>query len=77
MYDWVEFSIHNIECPHCGNDESETVEFNMAMADSGGVVSPLRECQCSECDKKFWFKARLNFETEVDQTSKKKPKDKN
>lgn len=75
MSNLMEFSAY-AECPHCTIPQYETFEFDSMSADQSGVDSPLRECRCFECDKVFWYKARLNFEVEIEETYKKKPKEK-
>lgn len=75
---WVEFHT-NSTCPHCGEENYESFEFDMLSSDTSGVTSAPREIQCgnwTSCEKKYWSKAYLSFEVEEEQTSKTKFKDK-
>lgn len=64
----------DVECPHCGESSHEHIEFNIGAGDREGINSSLIEQICWECDKTFWFKARVNFEVEIYEDWKKKPK---
>ncbi len=72
---WFEMFLE-VECPHCGDTNHEHVEFNMGGADSSGVNSDIKTLDCFSCDKKFWYRAYCNFETEVSSVWKTEPKGK-
>lgn len=68
-----EFNIE-VECPKCGHEEYECVEFSEGTFDDGGGNSNLMEVFCNSCDKTFWFKGRISFDISVEEVFKKKPK---
>lgn len=70
---WMELRC-DVECPHCGSECSKTGEFSTLNGDDEGIDSGVYEEQCWECDKRYWYSLRVNFETEVSGLFKKKPK---
>jgi DNA-directed RNA polymerase subunit RPC12/RpoP len=63
-----------VECPHCGYECHEHVEFNTEEGSREGINSGLKEGECAECDKKFWFTAYCELNVEVNDIFSKKPK---
>lgn len=60
-----------IECPHCGMEDWISCDFNTSEGDIGGINSGIKEIICQDCDVKFWYKARLNFEIDKEVYIKK------
>lgn len=68
-----EFSC-DIECAHCGNEETEHFAFNPNEADQCGMSSNYQELICWECDETYWAKAYVSFDVSVSDNRKTKPK---
>lgn len=68
-----EFSL-DVECPHCGAESTQHIDFDFRESDQSGCDSGIRQRDCYECDKKYWVSARVNFEVEISEIYAKKPK---
>lgn len=73
MSNIIEFNLI-VDCPHCGNYQHESVEFNTLSGSESGINSYLAAAECNDCNKKFFFNAYLNFNVEVNEVFKTKPK---
>lgn len=74
----MEFHV-DVECPHCGEEQTTCATFNeLELGPEGGRSHPMHEdhCQNEECDKEFWYYADLRMECEFEQAFTKKPKKK-
>lgn len=70
---WIELKV-NVDCPFCGEGNIESAEFDTYQGDDQGVNSGEYKSYCMECDKDFYFTARVNFEVESESTSLSKEK---
>ena len=68
---YIELHCH-VECPHCGYDNCEHVEFDIDCIE--GASSGIRKAECFSCFKDFWFDANCFLEVQTENVFKTKPK---
>lgn len=62
---WIELNIE-VECPHCGAIEHQSLEFNTLSGDQSGISSGEYETSCWECETTYFYSGRVSFELEAE-----------